>query len=810
MRNVRGLREVVVAGTLALTALPAHPQVAGDPLARPVALTLTAASIADALRAIAAGSGVRLSYSSDLLPPSMRVTVALPAATVGAALREVLRGTGLGVVVVSSGHVVVLPAPVVRPTEPSASPVALAARKAVPLQSLDRVIVMGTPAAGAPEREVAVSVTVVDDRAVREDRPASMADLFRSAIPGIVAWDLGVSGPVAQVGSVRGSSSFTANYLKAYLDGVELASPHLLFAIDPELVSRLEVIRGPQGSAMYGSDAISGVAHVVTSKGTLGAPSRTLTFATSLGAAESEYITAPALAGRHFLRAGGSVVPASLEVAATTSHVGAIVDGGGASSATLLAGGRALAGPILLEGTARATRLTFNIPLNPELAEALGPRTAPRVAGARTAQAVNVRTLGLTALHEPAPWLRQSLIVGFDGNSGSLVPQRNPASVADALLGASEEDAARASLRYSSSLRRSGAAFATTLTLGAEWSRLERERTGPSDVVTPGGSPFTAVRRATLYIDTVSNSGAFAQWKLDIRGAFFLQAGVRGERSSAFGAGYGTAWSPAVGAAMVRDAGDFTAKLRGAFGRGIRPPPPSARRALTARDYRQLPNPNLAPEEQEGVEAGVELHSRGAFILTATVFDQVARGLVQHVQPDPRQAPRAIQQQNVGRITNRGVELSLSAVSGVFEADASLGTVASRVAALSPSYTGELRVGDAVPDVPEWTASAALRYRRRGTVAMLGVTALGAWRGYDWLGYYTAAASADPQPALSRYSTSYSPSLRPSAGISHETRRGWAWFARVENLGGAQHASRDNLQVTAGRTTWVGVRVGGR
>ena len=82
-----------------------------------------------------------------------------------------------------------------------------------------------------------------------------------------MVWDLGISGPFAQVGSVRGSSSFTSNYLKTYVDGVELASPYLLFAVDPYSIERIEIIRGPQGSALYGSDAISGVVHVITRRG---------------------------------------------------------------------------------------------------------------------------------------------------------------------------------------------------------------------------------------------------------------------------------------------------------------------------------------------------------------------------------------------------------------------------------------------------------------------------------------------------------------------------------------------------------------
>lgn len=805
-RGAAGIALIIVASARAL----AQSAPAASPLERPLALTAFDASLAEVLRSIAAGSGVRLSYSTDLLPPSVRVTVALPTTTVGAALDEVLRGTGLGLIVVGAGHVVILRAPHVRQSDRAAAPAPEVGR-GLTTHALDRVIVMGTPAAGAPERENPVSVTVVDQAEMREDGPTRMADLFRASVPGVVAWDLGVAGPVAQVGSVRGSSSFSANYLKGYLDGVELASPYLLFAIDPDVVARLEVIRGPQGSAMYGSDAISGVAHVVTAKGDLGRRRRAVNGSVSVGAMESEYTSAPALAGRQLVAATGSGTRASWALAGTFARGGGVVDGARNGSANLVATGRALAGSVLLEGTARATRLDFSAPVNPDLADALGPRSAPRIAGARAAQVTDVRTVGLTAMHEPVPHWRQTLVVGYDGNTGALIPQRNPASVADALLGASEEDAARASVRYSSSLRLDpGPRVATTITVGAEWSRLERERAGSSDVIAVGSGPFAPVRRVALYVDTVANTGAFAQWKLDVGGVVFAHAGIRGERNSSFGDGYGTAWSPAVGAAVVREAGGFTVKLRGAFGRGIRPPPPSARRALATREFRQLANPDLAPEEQEGIEGGVELHRRGRFVVTATAFDQLARGLVQHVLPDPRQQPRAIQQQNVGRITNRGVELSASGVGGSLEGDATFSTVVSRVAALSPSYTGDLRVGDAVPEVPEWTASVSVRFRARGTVAVAGVTAIGPWSGYDWLAYYTASATGTAAPSLRSYAIRYPSSVRPRAGITHDGTGRWGWFVRVENLTNEQHDSRDNLQVTAGRTIWTGLRFASR
>jgi len=786
-----------------------------DVLARPVSIDVAGVSVDSALRVIAQavrGGGVRLSWSTDLLPPSVRVTLQRNATTVGDALRETLRGTGLGFVRAGSNHLVILRAPIVRADIPAAPAttdrVAPNPAASVP-RPLDRVIVMGTPAAGGAERDLSVAVTAIDAEILRTEPATDMANLVRSSVPGIVAWDLGASGPFPQLGSVRGSSSFSVNYLKTYLDGVELASPWMLFAIDPEALARLEVIRGPQGSAMYGSDAISGVAQLITRKGTLGSRT-TFTVSSAAGAIESAYASSQ-LAQRHVAEISGGSRRASYELTGIQSQSGAFVSGGGSSSGALIAGGRAIAGAVLFEATARGTRVDFSIPVNPDLASALGPRAAPRFAIARPDQVVNARTAAITAQHSITAGWRQTLVVGRDQNTGALIPQRNPASVADVLLGASSEDAARSSVRYSTSLRHNrSTSVASTFTAGAEWSHLERERSGSSDVVLPAPSGPFVTRRVPLYVDTMENSGAFAEWKLAFGDALFLHGGLRGERNSAFGSDYGTAWSPGLGAAFVRDVADLTWKFRATYGKGIRPPPPSARRALAAREFRQMANATLAPESQEGVDAGLEIYSMQRFTFSATVFDQSAEGLIQHVRPDPRSAPRTIQQQNVGRITNRGVELFASGAVGFIEGEASLSTVTSRVAALSPSYTGDLRVGDVLPEVPEWSATAALRYRRRSFVASAGLSVLGEWTGYDWLRYYAADATGTTAPSLRDYSTRYEASVRPRVGVAYEGMGRWRLFARVENLTNAQHDSRDNLQITAGRTTWLGARFGVR
>lgn len=65
-------------------------------------------------------------------------------------------------------------------------------------------------------------------------------------------------------GSIRGASSFGVTTPKIYLDGIEVANPLVVTSLGPTRIDRVEVIRGPQGAALYGADAISGVVNILT------------------------------------------------------------------------------------------------------------------------------------------------------------------------------------------------------------------------------------------------------------------------------------------------------------------------------------------------------------------------------------------------------------------------------------------------------------------------------------------------------------------------------------------------------------------
>jgi outer membrane receptor protein involved in Fe transport len=90
--------------------------------------------------------------------------------------------------------------------------------------------------------------------------------------------------------------------------------------------------------------------------------------------------------------------------------------------------------------------------------------------------------------------------------------------------------------------------------------------------------------------------------------------------------------------------------------------------------------------------------------------------------------------------------------------------------------------------------------------ATAGLTYRGSWTGYDWVSYYSALAQgAEPPTSMRVYWVRYPSTTRPYVMVSRRPGQKLDWFVRVDNLTNQQRDTRDNLQVTAGRTISAGM-----
>jgi len=131
--------------------------------------------------------------------------------------------------------------------------------------SLDQIIVTGarTPVS---INSVGSAVTVITRDDIERRQARYVSDLLRS-VPGFSVSHSGVAGAQTQV-RVRGAE---ANHVLVLIDGARANDPATGDEFRWEFlttanIERIEIVRGPQ-SALWGSDAVAGVVHIITRSG---------------------------------------------------------------------------------------------------------------------------------------------------------------------------------------------------------------------------------------------------------------------------------------------------------------------------------------------------------------------------------------------------------------------------------------------------------------------------------------------------------------------------------------------------------------
>jgi len=709
---------------------------------------------------------------------------------------------------------------------------------------LDRVVVTGSPD-GAPQRGSPFALDVIDGATLARHGVGTLGEALDLAVPGVWSWTASAGTLSARYGSIRGASSFGVSALKIYLDGIEVANPLLVTQLDPARVDRVEVIRGPQGAALYGADAISGVVNILTRHdGTpTGAP--VVQLSTTAGLSATAYAPRDAFVQDHALSFRRGSSSRSLGLGLNVGTVGAYVPG--ASEQRLLADAdvRVVRSNAVFTGTARfsaqranaSTSLIFGGATSDAFADRppvdrspVDPAGRVPFAGdSATGQALSQYTVGGTLAVMPDLRWTHTVIAGVDGYrlrglSAASLP--TPVSSTSA-LGDGQGAADRGTLRLRS-VGRFDVAEGTLLavTFAAEQA-LTRDVAsevvnGPGSrpsggALTPAIASLSAPLRLTQSL--INNAGVSAQAMLSWQDRWYLSAGGRAERTSGATADVQYALLPMVGAAYVRDFGPAVMKLRSAYGTGIRPARTLARGTSWMGRGAASATEGLQPERQTGLEAGADVVFAHGVSLHVTRFDQEASGLIQPVGsmsnavgPNGRIVRNlSYTLQNVGAITNRGWELQATARRSRLQLAGTLSLVDSRVARTATGYRGELRVGDRMLDVPASTVSLSATWAARRWSVSSTATRAADWIGYDRTAIGEAVADTAHEydfggPLLRRYWLQYGGVTRWRANVSYRLRGDLSVLIGGENLLNVQRGAPDNATVTAGRTLSFGLR----
>jgi outer membrane receptor protein involved in Fe transport len=679
-------------------------------------------------------------------------------------------------------------------------------------QQLEEVVTTGT-LVPTEVKALPTPVSVISAEDIELQQPHSFGEIFRQTVPTALTAEEGFNSPAYTAFSARGATSLSggsSGQLKIFVDGIETAFPRF-GGVDPSSIERIEVIRGPQAAAIYGSDAIGGVIQIFTKRGALNSRPQVNAEA-SLGLIQTPYTGYDGILRQAYngaVRGGSS--DASYNVGASYSHTNAFVPDGEHSNYGVHGAVRYSHGIVGVDLSARYLLANTPSVFNPELSSAgLADFSQPNY---QTYQYEN-QTVGVRFGLAPTPWWQHTLTVGIDRYSYDLgQTQRRLTTPADTLLTVSDASRTKTSIGYNTSAHgQLAAGVSGTLTVGFDHYRLPVASFFNSGLLTTTGTLQPAPGRTFSATRTITNNtGYFAQAQLGLRDALFLTGGLRAEQNSDFGDSLSTPLSPRVGLSYVQPVGAMTLKLRGSWGRAIRAPGPEFRNAAVSGTALRLASPALGPERQRGWDAGLDavFASRGS--LSVTYYDQTAENLINLVTLSA--VPIVSQFQNVGRVGNSGIEVEGALALGPVELRAQYGYSRSRIEQLVPNYTGDLQIGDQVMGIPKHTAGASAGIRPfRATTISGGLTYVGSREQYDFMGFLRCLGQTGPcnnsDFALNRdYWLTYPAFTKIHVTITQQLAPMASGFISLDNLTNSSAPEITNANTVMGRITTIGLRL---
>jgi outer membrane receptor protein involved in Fe transport len=679
------------------------------------------------------------------------------------------------------------------------------------VQQLEEVVTTGT-VVPTEVKALPTPVSVITAADIEEMHPRRLDQVFRQVVPSAVAWDF-TTNPQQTAMSVRGASNLSggSGTLKVYLDGVEI-SDRTFAAIDPNSIERIEVIRGPQAAAIYGSDAIGGVMQVFTKRADASLVRPEVELKAAVGSLANPYGSfgrGSAVRQEYTAEVRGSKSAVSYSLGGGYTHTGDWIAEGGGSEPSAYAGIRLAQGPLTADLSSRYYVLNTHSLLDPRLAETGFPGVSqPDHRPTKTQE----QTYGVRLSYTPRSWWQHNVVAGVDRISadGRQVQPRLT-TPSDTLLTISERNFGKTSIAYNTSVRGSlGEKASASVTGGVDHYAYDKTTFSTNGALNNSGTITLAPSAPSAATRvTVTNTGYFGQVQINLHDMLFATGGVRIEQNSTFGDALGRQVSPRAGLSYAPRVGATTLKVRASYGESIHPPDPGQKEGgLFSTTNVQLANPLLGPERQTGWDAGFDLALGNRGSLSATYYRQIAQDLIQFVLLDAATVPQRSQFQNVGRVRNVGIELEGTLRFGSVRLASQYAYTNSRVQDLGPNYTGDLQVGDHPLNTPVHTAGASVSVGlSSGTNIAGGFTYLGEWTSYSFTALFSCFGGTGPCGATQRdYQIKYPGFVKVNISVAQRITPWMSGTVTIDNATNEDASEFGDTVPIVGRVVMVGVR----
>src|SRR4029453_13104868 len=489
-------------------------------------------------------------------------------------------------------------------------PAAMVAAQEPPSRDLDPVVLTATKLETRAE-QLGASVTVVPGDDVQKYHFETVEDVLRS-VPGVEIRRAGSIGKVSNI-SIRGAN---ANQVQVLVDGMRVKSATTgqadLSDISPDLIDRIEVIRGPQ-STLYGADAIGGVVNIITKKGK--GP-----FSATVEGGAGNYDT---YTGRGWFSGAYSL----FDYAGSISHLesnGQFKNDGSDKNAVNLRLGVSLPWDSSISFSLRWDQNATGVPVK-FLSSNTGALPNQPIIDSNAHQLTETWVMALNGRTKPVEWWEAELRLGRYQNSLAFMDAPDAAEEGPFPPFCEFPGRFKTQRWEAELLNHFHIGPWSTSTIGLEYRTEDGEAQGSS-----------------AFDGTSHTKSAFFQQTFRFWDRLFMSAGFRVEDNSI----YGTHWTE--GGSLCSVIREWGTKIHGGAGSGFRAP--------TFNDlfFPGFSDPTLQPETSFSWDVGVDQKLwKDRIRLGLTYFHQQVKNLTGMV---PLPTPPFVRGVNFGKVRSRGVE----------------------------------------------------------------------------------------------------------------------------------------------------------
>ena len=431
-------------------------------------------------------------------------------------------------------------------------------------RGLEPVVVTATRTE-TPAGQLGASVSVVTEDDFKTYHYPTVDEALRH-VPGVEIRRSGSLGKTTGI-TIRGANT---KQVQVLVDGVRVKSPTLgeaeLANIAPELIERIEVIRGPQ-STLHGADAIGGVVNIITRKGrgpftgTVEQQAGTLdTYATRATGSGSWKLFDYALSASH-RESNGQFRNDASELNALNARLGL-----------------ALPWDSALSFTVRWNRSDTELPIK-FLSTTVGPQPIVPLSDINNEQQDETTVMSLSGRTRPVTWWESEARLSRFQNTSVFVDLPDPAEDTCAFPPCQSPSIIKVLRREAEWLNHVHLGKWSTSTVGLEYRHTEGDNRGPNS------APFTA-RSWTRSV--------FFQQQFRFFDRLFMSAGFRVEDDRVFGT------VTTERGSLAYHVKEWGTRLRGGAGSGFRAP------TFNEQFFPGFSDPALKPETSFSYEVGVD------------------------------------------------------------------------------------------------------------------------------------------------------------------------------------------------------------